>query len=70
MVRLHWHLSSALLTEVTESVCPICFTQLLAVLAEEEMAVAMDSPAHPVDELGVTRLKDTCGHLFCRKELS
>jgi len=52
-----------------ESVCPICFTKLLAILAEEEMAVAMDSPAHPVEELGVTRLKDTCGHLFCRKDI-
>lgn len=29
----------------------------------------MDSPAHPVDELGVTRLQNTCGHIFCRKEL-
>jgi hypothetical protein len=50
--------------------CPICFTQLLAILTEEEIAIAMDSPAHPIDELGVTRLKDTCGHVFCRKELS
>ncbi|PIL22552.1 hypothetical protein GSI_15241 [Ganoderma sinense ZZ0214-1] len=38
--------------------------------AEEEMALAMDSPAHPVEELGVTRLVRTCGHVFCRKELS
>ena len=30
----------------------------------------MDSPAHPVEELGVTRLAQTCGHIFCRKELS
>lgn len=30
----------------------------------------MDSPAHPVEELGVTRLVRTCGHIFCRKELS
>lgn len=30
----------------------------------------MDSPAHPVEDLGVTRLVSTCGHLFCRKELS
>ncbi len=30
----------------------------------------MESPAHPVEELGVTRLAQTCGHIFCRKELS
>ena len=45
-------------------------TSLLAIVAEEEMALAMDSPAHaPPEELGVTRL-DGCGHIFCRKELS
>ncbi|KAJ8086565.1 hypothetical protein PM082_005388 [Marasmius tenuissimus] len=55
-----------------DSVCPICFTSLLAILAEEEVAVAMDSPAHPVEELGVTRLSQSwqCGHIFCRRELS
>ena len=42
----------------------------LASLAEEEMAQAMDSPAQPAEDLGVTRLIDTCGHVFCRKELS
>ena len=30
----------------------------------------MDSPAQPVEDLGVTRLADTCEHVFCRKELS
>ncbi|KAI0632102.1 hypothetical protein C8Q77DRAFT_1158773 [Trametes polyzona] len=54
----------------SDSTCPICLTSLLALLAEEEMALAMDSPAHPVEELGVTRLAQTCGHIFCRKELS
>ena len=34
------------------------------------MAYVMDSPAQPVEDLGVTRLADTCEHLFCRKELS
>ncbi|OCH91846.1 hypothetical protein OBBRIDRAFT_791822 [Obba rivulosa] len=29
----------------------------------------MDSPAHPSEELGVTRLDQTCGHLFCRKDI-
>lgn len=34
------------------------------------MARAMDSPAQPVEELGVTRLvgDGRCGHVFCRKE--
>ena len=50
--------------------CPICLTSLLVILAEEETASAMDSPAHPAEELGVTRLAETCGHIFCRKELS
>ncbi|KAI0372132.1 hypothetical protein BV20DRAFT_964221 [Pilatotrama ljubarskyi] len=53
----------------SDSTCPICLTSLLAVLAEEEMALAMDTPAHPVEELGVTRLVDTCGHIFCRKDI-
>ncbi|KAF8897498.1 hypothetical protein BD779DRAFT_1667471 [Infundibulicybe gibba] len=53
-----------------DSVCPICLTPFLALLAEEETALAMDSPAHPVEELGVTRLAETwqCGHAFCRRE--
>jgi hypothetical protein len=34
------------------------------------MAYVMDSPALPVEDLGVTRLTDTCDHVFCRKELS
>ena len=39
------------------------------ILTEEEMALAMDTPAHPIEDLGVTRL-GKCGHLFCVKELS
>ncbi|KAI0661904.1 hypothetical protein C8Q70DRAFT_611786 [Cubamyces menziesii] len=52
-----------------DSTCPICLTSLLALLAEEETAIAMDSPAHPIEELGVTRLAETCGHIFCRKDI-
>ena len=51
-----------------DSLCPICLTPFSAILAEEEMALAMDTPAHPVEQLAVTRFKDTCGHIFCRKE--
>ncbi|KAH9922776.1 uncharacterized protein BXZ73DRAFT_51216 [Epithele typhae] len=53
----------------SDSTCPICLTSLLAILSEEEMASVMDSPAHPVEELGVTRLAQTCGHIFCRKDI-
>ncbi|KAF9075875.1 hypothetical protein BDP27DRAFT_1314652 [Rhodocollybia butyracea] len=55
-----------------ESVCPICFVPLLALLSEEETAIAMDSPAHPIEELGVTRLAEPhqCSHLFCRRDIS
>ncbi|TBU62329.1 hypothetical protein BD310DRAFT_844061 [Dichomitus squalens] len=53
----------------SDSTCPICLTSLLAILAEEETALAMDSPAHPIEELGVTRLVRTCGHIFCRKDI-
>ncbi|KAJ7700044.1 hypothetical protein B0H17DRAFT_1048345 [Mycena rosella] len=55
-----------------DSLCPICFTPFTAILAEEETALAMDSPAYPVDELGVTKLGETwqCGHLFCRRDIS
>ncbi|KAG1755742.1 hypothetical protein EDB19DRAFT_1662778 [Suillus lakei] len=54
----------------SESVCPICLNTFLAILAEEEVALVMDSPAHPVEELGVTRLQETCGHLFCRRDIT
>lgn len=30
--------------------------------------MAMDSPAVAMEDLGVTRLVKTCGHVFCRKE--
>jgi len=55
-----------------DSLCPICFTSVLALLAEEETAFAMESPAHPPEELGVTRLAQTwqCGHVFCRRDIS
>ncbi|KAJ7498964.1 hypothetical protein FB451DRAFT_1203679 [Mycena latifolia] len=55
-----------------DSLCPICFTPFAAILAEEETALAMDSPAYPTDELGVTKLAETwqCGHLFCRRDIS
>ncbi|KAI0354942.1 hypothetical protein OH77DRAFT_1425544 [Trametes cingulata] len=53
----------------SDSTCPICLNSLLALLSEEEMALAMDTPAHPVEELGVTRLEQTCGHIFCRKDI-
>lgn len=29
----------------------------------------MDTPAHPIEDLGVTR-PGNCGHVFCVKELS
>lgn len=54
----------------SESVCPICLNTFLAILAEEETALVMDSPAHPVEELGVTRLHETCGHMFCRRDIT
>ncbi|GBE84928.1 hypothetical protein BKA93DRAFT_790875 [Sparassis latifolia] len=53
----------------TDSTCPICLNTLLSILAEEEMALAMDSPAHAPEDLGVTRLMESCGHVFCRKDI-
>ncbi|KAL5487756.1 hypothetical protein ACEPAI_5864 [Sanghuangporus weigelae] len=53
-----------------DSSCPICFTPFLAILASEEMASAMESPALSVEDLGVTRLAETCGHVFCRKDIA
>ncbi|KAH9950530.1 hypothetical protein B0H21DRAFT_722100 [Amylocystis lapponica] len=52
-----------------DSHCPICLTPFHVILTEEEMALAMDSPAHPVEDLGVTSLVQTCGHIFCRKDI-
>jgi len=53
-----------------DSSCPICFTSYLAIIAEEEIATVMDSPAHASEHLGVTKLSQPwqCGHMFCRKE--
>lgn len=56
------------LVTVADNCCPICFNSFLAILASEEMALAMDSPAVATEDLGLTRLADTCGHIFCRKE--
>ncbi|KAJ6539310.1 hypothetical protein B0H19DRAFT_353924 [Mycena capillaripes] len=55
-----------------DSLCSICYTSFSAILAEEETALAMDSPAYPADELGVTKLAESwqCGHLFCRRDIS
>jgi len=53
-----------------DGTCPICFTAFSAVLAAEELAQAMESPAAVVEDMGVTRLSKTCGHFFCRKDLS
>ncbi|PPQ94962.1 hypothetical protein CVT25_003934 [Psilocybe cyanescens] len=55
-----------------DSSCPICINPYLTILTEEEMAHAMDSPAHPIEELGVTKLNQPwqCGHIFCRRDIS
>jgi len=52
-----------------DSSCSICLNTFLASIAEEEMAYVMDSPAQPVEDLGVTRLAGICEHVFCRKDL-
>ncbi|KAF8974316.1 hypothetical protein BDZ97DRAFT_11692 [Flammula alnicola] len=56
----------------SDNFCPICFVPYLTILTEEEMASAMDSPAHPIEELGVTKLSQSCqcGHMFCRRDIS
>jgi hypothetical protein len=54
----------------SDSLCPICLTPYDVILSEEEMALAMDSPAHPIEELGIAKLAQSwqCGHIFCRRE--
>ncbi|TFK75951.1 hypothetical protein BDN72DRAFT_831383 [Pluteus cervinus] len=54
-----------------DSMCSICYNSFSSLLAEEEMALAMDSPAHPIEELGVTILDKPwqCSHIFCRKDI-
>ncbi|KAF8529172.1 hypothetical protein BU17DRAFT_80361 [Hysterangium stoloniferum] len=53
-----------------DGVCPICLVPFRAHLAEEEMASVVESPAHPVEDLGITCLENTCKHVFCRKDIS
>lgn len=62
---------SIALISPSDSACSICMQPLLAILAEEETASAMESPAFYSGELGVTRLSQPwqCGHIFCRREL-
>lgn len=56
----------------SDSLCPICLTPYNAILSEEEVALAMDSPAHPIEELGIVRLAQSwqCGHIFCRRDIT
>ncbi|KAG6821245.1 hypothetical protein H0H93_002355 [Arthromyces matolae] len=58
--------------EQQDSSCPICLASYPAIISEEETALAMDSPAHPIEELGVTRLSQQwqCGHIFCRRDIT
>jgi len=53
-----------------DAVCPICLVTLGAHLAEEDMASVMASPAQDTADLGVTRLQETCHHVFCRKDIT
>ncbi|KAG2013705.1 hypothetical protein CC2G_010585 [Coprinopsis cinerea AmutBmut pab1-1] len=50
--------------------CSVCYVPYLAILAEEETASAMDTPAQPLEHHGLTKLSKPwqCGHIFCRKE--
>lgn len=48
--------------------CSICYNSFAAIIAEEEMLLANDTPVSERD-LGVTKLQ-TCGHYFCRKDIS
>jgi len=54
-----------------DAFCPICLNTFASLLAEEEMALAMDSPAYSVEELGITRMSQPwqCGHMFCRRDI-
>jgi len=55
-----------------DSLCPICLNLFKVILEEEQIATAMDSPAYPIEDLGVTMLSQTwqCGHIFCRRDIS
>jgi hypothetical protein len=60
------------LTDFTwqESSCSICLNTFLDAIAEEETAYVMESPAQPVEDLGITGLVGTCERVFCQKGLS
>jgi len=58
------------LLDLSDANCPICFVPFTSILAEEEHALAMDnSPAVVPEELGVTKLNQSCGHIYCRKDI-
>ena len=70
-IVLSFHVISAISLLNIDSVCSVCMQSFLAILAEEESASVMVSPAFFSGELGVTQLNRPwqCGHLFCRREL-
>jgi len=70
-IVLSFHVISAISLLKIDSVCSVCMQSFLAILAEEESASVMVSPAFFSGELGVTQLNQPwqCGHLFCRREL-
>lgn len=70
-IVLSFHEISAISLFNIDSVCSVCMQSFLAILAEEESASVMVSPAFFSGELGVTQLNQPwqCGHLFCRREL-
>ncbi|KAF8609830.1 hypothetical protein BDV93DRAFT_518592 [Ceratobasidium sp. AG-I] len=49
--------------------CAICQETLLAVIAAEEMASAMESPGLAEEDMGVVKIP-VCGHVFCRKDIA
>jgi len=63
------HAKAVLINMVIAHFCIICYNSYASLLAEEETAHALDSPAHPVEDLGLTRLDAEwqCKHTFCRK---
>lgn len=56
--------------EHADDSCPICYVSYKAFIAEEEIALASEhSAAIVTEELGVTSLNKTCGHVFCRRDI-
>ncbi|CDZ97322.1 Zinc finger, RING-type [Phaffia rhodozyma] len=61
-------LTSQDISSTTDDACAICQTPYKILLHEEELNLALDSPAVSTDNLGIVQIGSECRHFFCRRD--